>query len=363
MSGNVISVNVFDTAEIKEDQKTEFKTSIFIDPETRTPGFRQMQTIADTIAAFMNAEGGMLYIGITDDKKISGIAKDLDVLAENPPSIILHGVRGNDEGHVYGGTADKYELKIRAIVKACLSTNAREHLGSILVRTMGDKPVCRIEVKPCNPDEFAYSYHKYSATRPEIAEIFVRSGNQKQKLEGEGRDLFIRERTKRQVLANVQAAAAADPSALVQRIMEAINQAFEPGTIVTGTEVQIEGAVALDDPHFDALGSPKGFVFDGKHVCDVKGWTGAYEALLVKLNELDAAKFDALPDMDFFKRYFVRVQPRKKYSDYYTTKFGSASDVRAEKKGGKVYFTNKDYVVHRLLAHFGIEANRVALRG
>ena len=37
-----ISVNVYDTAEIKEDQKTEFKTSIFIDPEYRTPGFRQM---------------------------------------------------------------------------------------------------------------------------------------------------------------------------------------------------------------------------------------------------------------------------------------------------------------------------------
>ena len=95
----------------------------------------------------------------------------------------------------------------------------------------------------------------------------------------------------------------------------------------------------------------------------MKGWTGAYEALLIKLNELDVSKFDDLPDLDFFKKYFVRVQPRKKYGDCYLTKFGRASDVRAQRKGGKVYFTNADYVVHRLLAHFGVEPGRVALRG
>ena len=359
-----ISVNVFDTAEIKEDQKTEFKTSIFVDPEYRTSGFRQMQTIADTLAAFMNAEGGMLFVGITDDRRISGIERDLDILADNPSAIALRGPRGGDEGFAYGATPDKYELKIRAIVKACLSANAREYLGSILVRKMGDKPVCRIEVKPCKPDDFVYSYHRYGAGRPEIAEIFVRSGNQKLKLEGEARDQFIRERTKRQVLANVQAVATTNPTTLVEQIMAAINQAFESGTVVTaGTEVRVEGAVALDDPHFGALGSPKGLVFDGRHVCDVKGWKGAYEALLKKLNELDAAKFDSLPEADYFRKFFVVARPRKKYPDYFKSLLGSASNIRAKEVANKIYFINPSYVVHRLLTHFRIEPHRVGLRG
>lgn len=66
----MISVNVFDTAEIKEDQTTEFKTSIFVDPETRTAGGRQMRTIAETLAAFMNADGGQRARILQDQQDI-----------------------------------------------------------------------------------------------------------------------------------------------------------------------------------------------------------------------------------------------------------------------------------------------------
>ena len=104
-----ISVNVFDKAEIKEDQKTEFKTSIFVDPETQRPGFRQMMTIAETLAAFMNAEGGHLYVGISDNKDVRGIEDDLSVLANQANAVALHSPRGNDEAYTYGGTTDKYE--------------------------------------------------------------------------------------------------------------------------------------------------------------------------------------------------------------------------------------------------------------
>ena len=37
MPSNIISVSTFDTVDVKEDQKTEFKTSIFIDAETNAP--------------------------------------------------------------------------------------------------------------------------------------------------------------------------------------------------------------------------------------------------------------------------------------------------------------------------------------
>ena len=152
MPSNVISVNTFDKVDVKEDQKTEFKTSIFIDAETNAPGIKQMLKISRTLAAFMNAEGGMLYVGVTDDKQIRGIADDLAILANSPASVAVHTVRFNDDGFTYGATEDKYELKLRAMAKAYLSPNAVNYIKSVLVRPMGGKPVCRIEVKPCKPD-------------------------------------------------------------------------------------------------------------------------------------------------------------------------------------------------------------------
>lgn len=347
-----------------ETSTVEFKQSIFYAPGETVPSGEQLKTIAQTIASFMNCQGGTLYLGVHDSGQVrQGIQDDLSLLGTRDAGIVVATSRFTDADHVYHGNVDSYGRKIHALVRAYLGGAAEAYLGDcVACEANGGRMYVKLEIKAAPDDVIVY----YPAeTRFGLVDaIFVRNGAAKKSLMGSDRDQFIRERTKRQVLANVRAVTAANPAALVDQVMAAINQAFAQGAVVTaGTEVRIEGAVALDDPHFDALGSPKGLVFDGTHVCDVKGWTGAYEALLIKLNELDVSKFDDLPDLDFFKKYFVRVQPRKKYRDCYLTKFGRASDIRAQRKGGKVYFTNTDYVVHRLLAHFGVESGRVALRG
>ena len=361
MSNQIVVNDIFQQAGIREDQRTEFKTSLFFDSETHMPGTKQMHVIAETLAAFMNAEGGMLLIGVTDDKRPKGIENDLDVLANNPEAVVVRTVHNTDEGHVYGASTDKYELKLRAVVKAFLSPNAQSLVGDVMFGKLDGKTICRILVKPCAPEDFVYAYYKKPG-KPEIANIFVRFGNLKRPLQGAERDAFVRERTRRQVLANVQAVNAQNADGLVARIVEAINTGFGPA-VIGGAPVQVEGAVALDDPHFGALSSPKGLVFDGTHVCDVKGWREAYGELLVKLNELDAAKFDDLPETDYFRKFFVVARPRKKYPDYYKTTLGSASNIRGKEIANKTYFVNPTYVVHRLLARFGIEPGRVAVRG
>lgn len=357
-------VSKFDKVDVKEDQKTEFKQSIFIDPEMQTPGFRQMHTIAETLAAFMNAEGGMLYVGIGDDKQIYGIERDLSILATQADAVALHGVRGNDQTYDYGKvpSTDKYELKIRAIVKAMLSANASQYLGDIKFAKMGEKVVCRIEAKACRPDDFVYTFYKYGPTKPEVAEICRRFGNQKRKLEGVERDEFVRERTRQQVLASVNAVAANSSAGLIDQVLAAINQSFAANPKVIGSAVVVEGAVALNDPDFAALKSPKGFVFDRRHVCDVKGWREAYLALLDKLNALAPEKFDTLPSDPCFKKFFVDPKPREHLSGFSTAphKYGTAGKIRAKELGTKVYFTNPDYAVHKLLAYVGIEPSRVA---
>lgn len=357
-----ISVDVFDKAEIKEDQTTEFKTSIFVDPKKSQAGFVQMRTIADTLAAFMNADGGMLYVGIADNKDIRGIEQDLRILATEPTSVVVRSPRHNDETFTYGGTTDKYELKIRAIVKAYLSSNASGYLGKVNFGTVRGKIICRIEAKKCKPDDFVYSYYKYGSSKTEVAEIYKRFGNQKRRLEGVERDEFVRERTRQQVLANVNAVVAQNPAGLVDRVIAAINNAFT--TQVVGRSVTIEGAVALDDANFASVSTPKGLVFDGKHVRDVGTWKELYEALLVKLNEIDASKFDGIAEEPFFsKKWFVEVKPHKKYADYYKDKLGTAANVRGYCKIGKTHFVKHDYVVWRLLERCGISASRIAVRG
>ena len=276
--------------------------------------------------------------------------------------MVVRSPRHNDETFTYGGTTDKYELKIRAIVKAYLSSNASGYLGKVDFGKMGTKKVCRIEAKKCNSDDFVYSYCKYGPTKPEVAEIYKRFGNQKRKLEGAERDEFVRERTRQQVLANVNAVVAQNPAGLVDQVIAAINNAFT--TQVVGGNVVIEGAVALDDANFASISTPKGLVFDGKHVCDVKTWKDLYGELLVMLNKIDASKFDGIAEEPFFsKKWFVEVKPHKKYADYYKDKLGTAANVRGYCKIGKTHFVKHDYVVWRLLERCGISASRIAVRG
>ena len=56
-----------------EDGKTELKSSIFFLPAGNMPDVKQMREIAASVAAFMNAEGGVLYIGVADDGTLRGI--------------------------------------------------------------------------------------------------------------------------------------------------------------------------------------------------------------------------------------------------------------------------------------------------
>ena len=353
-----ISVNVFDKAEIKEDQKTEFKTSIFVDPVSQKPGFRQMMTIAETLAAFMNAEGGMLYVGIADDKSIHGIEDDLRVLANQSADVALHSVRGNDESFTYGGTNDKYELKVRAIVKACLSANASEYLGAVNFAKMGSKTVCRIEAKPCRPDDCVYAYCKYGPGKPEVAEIFRRFGNQKRKLEGAERDDFIRQRYGHSLLARMTTMRTADPKVSTDALLDGIRGMLAE-KVIAGAAVTVTGAVPLEEKTLGPMGKPKGVVFDGEHLCDVKSWKDVFLAIYRKLNELNPAVFDSLPDDTAMAKWFKRG---KRCPKCYAEKFGTKGDVRAIELSGKTYLWNEKYFFRTVLERGGVEAARFTIR-
>ncbi|MBQ7190638.1 MAG: ATP-binding protein [Kiritimatiellae bacterium] len=367
MQSNVISVNTFDTVDVKEDQKTEFKTSIFFDPETHSPGVKQMSKIARTMAAFMNADGGMLYVGVTDDKQIKGIEGDLEALELSTTALVAHSSRHSDKGCVYYATPDHYELKIRAIAKAFLGNNASKYIGSILVKKMGGKPVCRIELKPCPKDEFVYAYWHNPVTHVEVAEIIVRTGNQNTRLEGEKRDEFVTERVKAGFDAQLKAvresvAAAGTGAHGADAVLASVRELLAKidAQHVQGEKITVSGGQPFTEEAVTATKRPKALAWEGQHYAEVSGWQELVLKVLEKLQEIDAAKFDELAGRKEFLKQLIRIRkPKEKHPECYPVKFGAEGKVRIKKSlGNKVYLWQEDKVLRKIIAAFGVDVSK-----
>ena len=363
MPSNIISVSTFDTVDVKEDQKTEFKTSIFIDAETNAPGIKQMLKIARTLAAFMNAEGGMLYVGVTDHKQIRGIEDDLAILANTPAAVSVHTVHYNDESFIYGATEDKYELKLRAIARAFLSPNAGAFIKSVLVRPMGGKPVCRVEVTPCKSDEFVYFYSKNNTTHTEEAQIYVRNGNQNKRLLGAERDEFVRKRVTagfNAQMAAVRAAVAAsgagtDYAAVMDSVRELLSRL--DGQHLAGAEITVTGGHPFTQKAVTAANKPKSLAWEGCHYAQVSGWQDLVLKVLEKLQEINPAKFDELADTKPFTKCLVKVlKPRERHSDCYPVRFGANGGIRVKKSlGNKLNLWQEDKALRQMITAFGVD--------
>lgn len=352
-------------ADIKEDLHNEFKTSMFYDNKTHLPSFNQMKKIAVSMAALMNAEGGYLWLGVDDSARPVGIEADLTVLVTEPTSVALRGTSG-DEGYTYDGKdEDIYELKLRAIIKFFLSSNAADCIESVLIRAVGptNRKICRVTIKPIKSRGIVYVNARDNEEHIYKHLVFKRFGNQKRILKDLERDAFIQERARAAMLENVQAVISKNSGNISEQVRSAIAEAMSGRMI--GCDFEIEGAISLAEENFAAIKSPKGVVFDGKHVCDVKSWKEAYLAILDKLQEIDASKFDTLVGDTFFGKYFIVPEGNSRPRGYYDAKhkYGSGSNIRAKEVSGCANFNDDKKIVRRLLTHFEIDLGRFALRG
>lgn len=164
----------------EEGQNVEYKTSIVYTPKHEANIDVQMFNIVRELDAFMNADGGILYIGIHDrTKKIIGIDQDLPHLCEGESPF----------ADSYTADYDHYQLKIRDTVVSLCSAMA----GSLLAISFPQQDgvtYCKIEVTP--------------ATHPVWTKgnmLFQRQGNQAQMLRGEAITQFVGERIGNYIVA------------------------------------------------------------------------------------------------------------------------------------------------------------------
>lgn len=353
-------------AMIKEGQCREYKTSIFMAPgEKMLGGAKQMKTIADTLAAFMNAEGGLLFIGVTDDYKTVGIKSDLQHLEYSASSLVLKTSRMNDADHTYKGTVDSYELKIRAIVRAFLSENASALLSKVEFRNMQETgmPVCCVSCRPCKPGDWVYSYDsRYNPKKQayeETPEIYVRFGNQKRLLKGIERDQFIRDRVEQGFASQLELMKSKGNMA---EVMDSVQEMLArlKGRHIAGAEVTVSGAVPFTQEALEAATKPKTLVWDGKHYTDVSNWKDLVLKVLLKMQEVNPAAFDQMAEEKTFRRHLVKVlKPRERHSDCFTEKFGTEGKVRIKTSlGNKTYLYREDYILRKMLSFAQIDASR-----
>lgn len=108
-----------------EDNYTEFKSSLRWDHKMSNVNKVLEHVVAKTISAFMNSNGGKLFIGINDDGEVLGIEKDCDTLKNK--------------------NTDGFLLQLTQVVNQYLGKEYNQNIYPKIVKIEG-KDVCVISV-------------------------------------------------------------------------------------------------------------------------------------------------------------------------------------------------------------------------
>ena len=148
---------------LKEDENRylEFKSSLRWDYRQEKVNPELEKVIMKTIAAFGNTDGGMLLIGVDDDKNILGLENDFKTLKRND--------------------ADYYEVHLRNIMHKLMGVKyVSKYIRTQFETLEEQKVICKIKVISANEP----LYLKYPNKNGHQEEKFyVRSGNSSHEIE------------------------------------------------------------------------------------------------------------------------------------------------------------------------------------
>jgi hypothetical protein len=137
-----------------ETEYVEFKSSLRWDYREEKPNKVLEQVILKSIAAFANAKGGTLFIGVNDDLEVIGLEPDFNSLKKKD--------------------VDYFELHLRKLINNQYSIRFSNTYLLIQFAVLSGKSVCVIQVAPSN-------YPLYLKTKNNqgqmVEKFYVRSGN------------------------------------------------------------------------------------------------------------------------------------------------------------------------------------------
>jgi len=132
-----------------ESETQEFKSTLRTNTHTNVADKRIEHTILKTITAFQNTNGGVLYIGVTDEGKILGIEKD-----------------------GFSNT-DRFQLHLTNLIKQKIG---KQKIPEIKIIQIKDRHIARIECHKSKQPMFV--------TEGENDFFYIRTGPQSTRLQG-----------------------------------------------------------------------------------------------------------------------------------------------------------------------------------
>jgi hypothetical protein len=144
-----------------ESDNVEFKSTLRYDLRNKEVNKKLEYVIAKTIAAFMNSDGGNLFIGVDDNQNMLGLADDISTLPKT--------------------NIDGFELHLIEIIKKFIGAGLISHV-KISFPVVEDIRICRIKVSRSSKPVFTQYEGK--------EDFFVRSGCSSQPLGREDQSAY-----------------------------------------------------------------------------------------------------------------------------------------------------------------------------
>ncbi len=142
-----VDMDLMEMIKAGENSSVEFKTTMRYDMRQNALNKKLEEVILKTIAAFSNAEGGTLIMGVDDDQNAVGLENDYRTLKN--------------------GTKDEFQLHLRNLVNHAYGVEFATNNLNIQFPEIEDTEICVVEIKP--------------GTKPLYSEVSDKNGNKSKK--------------------------------------------------------------------------------------------------------------------------------------------------------------------------------------
>ncbi|RSC31104.1 DUF262 domain-containing protein [Agrobacterium sp. FDAARGOS_525] len=154
-----------------ENEEVEFKQTLRWDIKLGTVNKELEGVIMKTIAAFANAHGGTLLIGVSDNGEITGL--------------------DNDYKSLNGGNRDKFELHLKTLIINTFGEAFAATKVKLAFPEVDEKEICRVDILPANKPIYIKLADKGGAVQDRF---YVRNGNSSREMTGDQAIAYIKER-------------------------------------------------------------------------------------------------------------------------------------------------------------------------
>jgi len=165
------SVDLLDMIASGEHGFLEFKSTMRWNWKENRLDKKMEEIILKTIAAFSNAEGGKLLIGVTDEGEILGLESDYNTFKE--------------------ANKDHFELHLRNILNNAFGKEFGAINLNVRFPIVNDIEICEIDIKAAKAPLYCEVADKNGASQKKF---YIRSGNSSQELDIEETASYIKKR-------------------------------------------------------------------------------------------------------------------------------------------------------------------------